>query len=118
MELDALIEFDTNEMVSWKGSKWANDVVDSTLAHSRSPFFPNSHDAFSEVKKLANSGKYKTGWTNEITGYVEVPKLEIIGIIKNLYCNINHIDNRFDDLLAFVQSLPEDKTYKLFHQEF
>jgi len=118
MELDAWIEFDSDEMEKWKGGEWAKDVVGGELAKSRSPFFPNGHDAFDAVKSLANSEKYETDWIDNLTRYVIVPKSELLKLIKKLHCNIDHINQRLDELMAFVETLPADKNYKLVCQEF
>jgi rhodanese-related sulfurtransferase len=118
MELDAWIEFEEEQNYEGKMSDWAKDVLPGEYATRRSPFFPNGHDAFDKVRSLANSGKYETDYRDALTRYVIVPKSEIVTLIKSLYCNIPHINERLGELLAFVEKLPDDKPYKLFCQEF
>jgi hypothetical protein len=118
MELDVWFTLDKEDNIKFKFSDWANDTAMGERALSRSPFFPCGHDAFWKVRKLADSGKYETERTDPLTSYVIVPKAELINLVKSLYCNLDHINQRLDELMAFIELLPENKNYTLYSQEF
>ena len=119
MELDVWIEFSGNEMDNFKSEgDWARDIIDNEFPKSRSPFFPSGHTAYWAVVNLAHSGKYETAMEDPLTGYVKVPKEEIVTVIKKLYGKIDDKNKMLDELLALVQTLSADKLYSLYYQEF
>lgn len=117
MQLDVWIEHE-NKVTEWKGGDWAKDTATGNLAEKRSPFFPNGHDAFSIVTSYYNSGKYEKDCIDHLTRYVMLPKSEILNMIKELHCNIPHINKRLKELKKYVENLPEQDFYKVVQQEF
>jgi len=120
MDLDVWIDFDDDSMKAWKGGAWAKDTAFGELAMSRSPFFPEGHEAFYKVTDLINSKRYETDYIDEITRYVIIPKSKLVVLIKSLKSkwNMDHIEQRLDELLAFVETLPDNRNYKVVCQEF
>jgi hypothetical protein len=118
MELDVWIEYENGQSFEWEGGDWAKDVVDGSVAKTRSPFFPCGHEAFAKVRELIASEKYQNDWDDPLTRYVIVPKFEIINIIESLYSTINHLNKELDELKKYVIKLPDNQLYKLVSQEF
>ena len=118
MECDVWVEFD--EPVNWddKFSDWATGAFLYGTPKHKSPYFPGGHEAFSEVTKLRRLEKYESGVIDELTGYVIVPKSEILELIKKLQKTaLDHMLQRLNELYNFIDSLP-DKNYKLVQNEF
>ena len=118
MDLDVWISFEDEKITKWEGGDWAKDTVKEELAETRSPFFPLGHDAYRKVDTLINSGKYESDRIDSLTRYVMVPRFEILKIIDELHCNIQHINERLDELKKYVDKLPDKDFYKLVQQEF
>ena len=118
MELDVWISYDGYKITAWEGGDWAYDTAERKLAETRSPYFPEGHKAFWIVRDLYISKKYERGDIDEITGYVMLPKPEILKIVDELYCSLDHINKRLDELKKHIEKLPEKDYYKVVFQEF
>jgi len=118
MQLDVWIEHEGYNGPVWEGGDWAFDTTKRELAKSRSPFFPNGHDAFYLVTEYINSGKYEKNYIDQLTKYVMLPKFKILDMIDKLHCNLDHINERLDELKKYVENLPEQDFYKVVQQEF
>jgi hypothetical protein len=118
MELDVWIDLEGNSGIDWKGGDWAKDMAIGKMPRGRSPFFPNGHEAFYKVRALIDSGKYENDYIDNLTRYVKVPKDEILKLIQSLHCNLEHINSRLSELEKFVETLPDDRLYKLITNEF
>jgi len=97
---------------------WVEGVTINYEDIGSSHYFPLGHDAFYKVRDLINSGKYESGSTGPLTNYVIVPKAEVLALIKSLYCNLDHINKRFDTLYQTIEKLPDDKPCKLVQDEY
>ena len=118
MELDVWIEHEGYKCPVWEGGDWAFDTAMGKLAEKRSPFFPNGHEAFDLVTSYINSGKYEKEYIDELTKYVMLPKSEILIMIDKLHCNLDHINERLDELKKYIEKMPEKDFYKVVQQEF
>ena len=117
MELDVWVEFDSNEMDNWKGGEWSK-TMDGNYHKGRTPHFPCGHDYFYKVRDLADSGKYETAYIDNLTRYVMVPKSIILNLLDSNKSMLDHIKERTAELKVFIESLPDDKNYKLISDEF
>ena len=117
MELDVWVDFDGNEMDTWKGGDWSK-TMDGEYYKNRSPFFPNGHTVFYKAKALAEAGKFHTEYIDELTRFVIVPRSEIVKLLKIEEYELDHIVERLTELKTFIETLPKDKEYKLIFQEF
>ena len=97
---------------------WVEGVTVDYKDIGRQKYFPEGHEAFYKVRDLIESGKYECGYIRALTRYVEVPKSEVLSLIKSLYCSLDYINKRLDTLYETIEKQPDDEMLTLVSDEF